>query len=180
MLTLLPPWGGCRRTGALGIVLAGMLAGFWGTTPVRATDAVEAPKSIRKTCGTCPEGYATTGVTNAPELCKDGEPTLVQCVPLGGAICSQSAVHVRRGTGRSAVRMSRRAADPQTAAWWPSASCSTCNRVCRIQVRAASIARPIAEVRRHRDRGPHRRPPNSDRHRTPSSRRSLQIGSCHV
>lgn len=88
MLTLLAPWGGCRRTGALGIVLAGMLAGFWGTTPVRATDAVEAPKSIRKTCGTCPEGYATTGVTNAPELCKDGEPTLVQCVPLGGNMLS--------------------------------------------------------------------------------------------
>jgi hypothetical protein len=88
MLTLLATWGGCRRTGALGIVLAGMLAGFWGTTPVRATDTVEAPKSIRKTCGTCPEGYATTGVTNAPELCKDGEPTLVQCVPLGGNMLS--------------------------------------------------------------------------------------------
>ena len=72
----------------MGIVLAGMLAGFWGTTPVRATDAVEAPKSIRKTCGTCPEGYATTGVTIAPELCKDGEPTLVQCVPLGGNMLS--------------------------------------------------------------------------------------------
>jgi hypothetical protein len=47
-------------------------------------------KSIRKTCGSCPDGYATTGVTNAPEICKDGEPTLVQCVPLGGnmlAVC---------------------------------------------------------------------------------------------
>lgn len=41
------------------------------------------PKSIRKTCGTCPDGYATTGVTHAPEICKDGDPTLVQCVPLG-------------------------------------------------------------------------------------------------
>jgi hypothetical protein len=41
------------------------------------------PKSIRKTCGTCPDGYATTGVTQAPELCKDGDPKLVQCVPLG-------------------------------------------------------------------------------------------------
>lgn len=40
-------------------------------------------KSIRKMCGTCPEGYATTGVTEAPEICKDGDPTLVQCVPLG-------------------------------------------------------------------------------------------------
>jgi hypothetical protein len=47
-------------------------------------------KSIRKTCGSCPDGYATTGVTNAPEICKDSEPTLVQCVPLGGnmlAVC---------------------------------------------------------------------------------------------
>lgn len=46
----------------------------------------EAPaeqKSIRKTCGKCPEGYATTGVTEAPGICKDGDPTLVQCLPLG-------------------------------------------------------------------------------------------------
>jgi hypothetical protein len=41
------------------------------------------PKSIRMTCGKCPEGYATTGVTQSPEICKDGDPTLVQCVPLG-------------------------------------------------------------------------------------------------
>ncbi len=47
-----------------------------------AEDATE-PKSIRMTCGTCPEGYATTGVTQSPEICKDGDPTLVQCVPLG-------------------------------------------------------------------------------------------------
>ena len=42
-----------------------------------------APKSIRKTCGSCPDGYATTGVTQAPEICKDGDPVLVQCVPIG-------------------------------------------------------------------------------------------------
>ena len=41
------------------------------------------PKSIRMTCGSCPDGYATTGVTQAPEICKDGDPTLVQCVPFG-------------------------------------------------------------------------------------------------
>jgi len=40
-------------------------------------------KSIRMTCGTCPDGYATTGTTQAPSVCKDGDPTLVQCVPLG-------------------------------------------------------------------------------------------------
>jgi len=54
-------------------------------TPRVAWSADEAaePKSIRKTCGKCPDGYATTGITQAPEICKDGDPTLVQCVPLG-------------------------------------------------------------------------------------------------
>lgn len=42
------------------------------------------PKSIRMTCGKCPDGYATTGVTQSPEICKDEDATLVQCVPLGG------------------------------------------------------------------------------------------------
>lgn len=41
------------------------------------------PKSIRMTCGTCPDGYVTTGVTQSPQVCKDGDPTLVQCVPIG-------------------------------------------------------------------------------------------------
>jgi hypothetical protein len=44
------------------------------------------PKSIRMTCGSCPEGYATTGVTQSPEICKEGDPTLVQCVPIGANI----------------------------------------------------------------------------------------------
>ena len=54
------------------------------TFPARslAQEATE-PKSIRMTCGTCPDGYATTGVTQSPEICKDDDPTLVQCVPLG-------------------------------------------------------------------------------------------------
>jgi hypothetical protein len=34
-------------------------------------------------CGSCPEGYAVTGVTTEPSICKEGDPTLVQCVPLG-------------------------------------------------------------------------------------------------
>lgn len=41
------------------------------------------PKSIRMTCGTCPSGYAMTGVTTDPKSCKDGDPTLVECVPIG-------------------------------------------------------------------------------------------------
>lgn len=62
-----------------GLVL--LLVGLWAM-PVQAEEPNE-PKSIRKTCGTCPEGYATTGVTESKEICKDGDPTLVQCVPLG-------------------------------------------------------------------------------------------------
>lgn len=54
-------------------------------------DAPEPPKSIRMTCGTCPSGYAMTGVTTSPEICKEGDPTLVECVPIGSmnllAVC---------------------------------------------------------------------------------------------
>ena len=79
----------------------------WWSFPNSAT-AVEPdaePKSIRKTCGTCPDGYATTGVTSAPEICKDGDPTLVQCVPLGAnmlAVCGQCPDGYRE-IGRSNV-----------------------------------------------------------------------------
>jgi len=45
-------------------------------------------KSTRMTCGSCPEGYATTGVTTDAKVCKDGDPTVVQCVPLGANILS--------------------------------------------------------------------------------------------
>ena len=40
-----------------------------GAMPVQAEETHE-PKSIRKTCGKCPEGYATTGVTEAKEICR--------------------------------------------------------------------------------------------------------------
>lgn len=56
----------------------------FGTVPsLGAAEEASAPKSIRMTCGSCPDGYATTGVTQSAEICKDGDPTLVQCVPLG-------------------------------------------------------------------------------------------------
>jgi len=58
-----------------------------GAVPVQAEESNE-PKSIRKTCGQCPDGYATTGVTESKEICKDGDPTLVQCVPLGANMLS--------------------------------------------------------------------------------------------
>ena len=58
-----------------------------GAIPVQAEESNE-PKSIRKTCGQCPDGYATTGVTESKEICKEGDPTLVQCVPLGANLLS--------------------------------------------------------------------------------------------
>src|SRR5437870_13212872 len=64
---------------SLGLVV--LLLGL-GAMPVQAEESSE-PKSIRKTCGTCPEGYATPGVTESKEIRKDGDPTLVQCVALG-------------------------------------------------------------------------------------------------
>jgi hypothetical protein len=68
----------------IGLVL--LLLGL-GAVHVQAQKSNE-PKSIRKTCGKCPEGYATTGVTEAKEICKDGDPTLVQCAPLGANLLS--------------------------------------------------------------------------------------------
>ena len=75
-----------------------------GAMPVQAQESGE-PKSIRKTCGQCPEGYATTGVTESKEICKDGDPTLVQCVPLGAnllAVCG-SCPEGYREVGSSSV-----------------------------------------------------------------------------
>jgi hypothetical protein len=50
---------------------------------VSLADEAPQPKSIRMTCGKCPDGYATTGVTQSSEICKAEDPTLVECVPLG-------------------------------------------------------------------------------------------------
>ena len=90
MTTAFLPGNSSRRVyGFIGLVLYGLMVWF-GTAGLGRAAEGEEPKSIRKTCGSCPDGYATTGVTNAPEICKDGEPTLVQCVPLGGnmlAVC---------------------------------------------------------------------------------------------
>jgi len=81
---------------SLGLVV--LLLGL-GAMPVQAEESSE-PKSIRKTCGTCPEGYATTGVTESKEICKDGDPTLVQC-----------ADPVPRAIVKSATRLCRLAAE---------------------------------------------------------------------
>ena len=54
------------KTSCLGFALVGVLYGspavVWS-----ADEAPAEPKSIRKTCGKCPDGYATTGVTQSPE-----------------------------------------------------------------------------------------------------------------
>ena len=73
----------CWRGIATGFVVVAVFLCISVTERVSAADGMEEPRSIRKTCGVCPEGYATTGRTNAPEVCKDGDPVLVQCVPVG-------------------------------------------------------------------------------------------------
>ena len=94
------------KAGAVARLLLVMTMVWW-PFPDSATAAEPdaEPKSIRKTCGTCPDGYAMTGVTSAPEICKDGDPTLVQCVPLGAntlAVCGQCPDGYRE-IGRSNV-----------------------------------------------------------------------------
>lgn len=79
------PMTGALRSVMLTAVVGSCVIGLWPNVPNRgeAEEAPPEPKTIRKTCGKCPEGYAMTGVTEAPTICKDGDPTLVQCVPLG-------------------------------------------------------------------------------------------------
>lgn len=78
----------CRLVPVVRLAITGLLfcAGMAGLA--QSAEGADEPRTIRKTCGKCPEGYATTGVTSAPDLCKDGEPILVQCVPLGGNMLS--------------------------------------------------------------------------------------------
>ena len=85
---------------SLGLVV--LLLGL-GAMPGQAQESSE-PKSIRKMCGTCPEGYATTNVTESKEICKDDDPTLVQCVPLGAnllAVCGSCPEGYREIGGSS-------------------------------------------------------------------------------
>lgn len=59
-----------------------------GPPAISFAEEASEPKNPRMTCGSCPSGYATTGVTSDPKICPDGDPTLVQCVPLGANILS--------------------------------------------------------------------------------------------
>ncbi|OYT21360.1 MAG: hypothetical protein CCU26_01630 [Nitrospira sp. UW-LDO-01] len=72
------------RTARLILYCAMMGASFAPLSPtVSLAEESSEPKSIRMTCGKCPDGYATTGVTASQEICKDHDGVLVQCVPLG-------------------------------------------------------------------------------------------------
>lgn len=61
--------------------LIGSFVLLWGL--LFSVHAGAEQKSARMTCGSCPSGYATTGVTTSPQICKEGDPTLVECVPIG-------------------------------------------------------------------------------------------------
>jgi len=72
------------------IVCVGTMLAIGAIPASGIADESEPPKSIRMTCGSCPDGYATTGVTQAKEICKEDDPTLVECVPIGAnmlAVC---------------------------------------------------------------------------------------------
>jgi hypothetical protein len=43
------------------------------------------PSNVMR-CGSCPEGYAKTGVTTDARICKEGDPTLLECARLGANI----------------------------------------------------------------------------------------------
>jgi hypothetical protein len=76
------PWQSC-----VGSMLAGVMLLVYLPIALLAEEGSE-PKSTRMTCGSCPDGYAMTGVTTDAKICKDGDPTVVQCVPLGANILS--------------------------------------------------------------------------------------------
>lgn len=78
------------------VIKGGVMAGVLLALCVGPQDAAKSQSaenetpSNRMVCESCPEGYAKTGVTTAPDVCKEGDPTLVQCVPLGSrllAVC---------------------------------------------------------------------------------------------
>ncbi len=79
----------CRRliiwTLAVSLTLA-----LWLSSPsfLIAADEPSEPKSIRMTCGTCPSGYALTGVTTDEKICPEGDHIVVQCVPSGANLLS--------------------------------------------------------------------------------------------
>jgi len=56
-----------------------------GSSIAFGADPTSHPQNLM-ICGTCPEGYAKTGVTSEPKICKEGDPTLLECVRVGANI----------------------------------------------------------------------------------------------
>ena len=89
------------------IIYCSMIGTSMGTISPSMSLAEESsePKTIRMTCGKCPDGYATTAVTESQDICKESDGTLVQCVPLGAnmlgvcGVCPEGYVEI----GRSSV-----------------------------------------------------------------------------
>jgi hypothetical protein len=48
--------------------------------PPKESEEVKTP---RMTCGSCADGYATTGRTTDEKICKEDDHTLVECIPIG-------------------------------------------------------------------------------------------------
>lgn len=73
-------------------VLAALLcAGLLYVPVVAQAEEGGPPPTTHMTCGECPSGFATTGMTTDATVCKEGDHTVVQCVPLGSmkllAVC---------------------------------------------------------------------------------------------
>jgi hypothetical protein len=56
--------------------------------PLSAVADEPAPKGSQMICGSCPSGTTVTGVTTAPEICKEGDPSLFECTALGTNLMS--------------------------------------------------------------------------------------------
>jgi hypothetical protein len=69
-----PPW-----TLATGLTL-GLFCLPWLAL---AAESEPPPHAFFRTCGSCPSGYATTGIAKDAVTCPDHEQQLVQCAPLG-------------------------------------------------------------------------------------------------
>ena len=48
-----------------------------------AAESEPPPHAFFRTCGSCPSGYATTGIITDAVTCPENEHQLVQCAPLG-------------------------------------------------------------------------------------------------
>lgn len=82
-----------RRTADLRAVVA-VMGLVWTLLPsailVGGAGAEEGqpPNKIFRTCGACPAGFATTGISVDAVTCPDDDHQLVQCIPLGVTMLS--------------------------------------------------------------------------------------------